>query len=106
MPQEVLNMQGRQKGYRVMAVVGAALGLLAWAKALLLCMAALVLLPLGLVLGIGERNRYATGSQRVINIALHLLPGGVAAALGLVALLAGGLLLWSARAAWRRAERS
>jgi hypothetical protein len=102
----VLNMQGRQKGYRVMAVAGALLGLLAWAKALLLGIGALVLLPLGLVLGIGERNWYPSWPESLVGLLMHLLPGAVAAVLSLVALLGGGLLLWAARAAWRRAERA
>jgi len=99
-------MQGRQKEYRVMAVLGVLLGLLAWAKALLLCIVALVLLPLGLVLGIGERNWYPTWPQSLVGPLMHLLPGAVAAVLSFVALLGGGLLLWGARAAWRRAERA
>lgn len=99
-------MQGRQKAYRVMTAGGALLGLLAWAKALLLGIVALTLLPLGLVLGIGERNWYPTCPERLVGLLMHLLPAAVAAVLSLVALLGGGLLLWGARIAWRRAERA
>ena len=97
-------MKGKQIVYRVLGTLVGITGLVSTGLALLMTLGAALVGPLGLAFGIGELSWYDTWRTGLINLIMHLLPGIVAAVLGLMFGGIGALLLWGATAAWRRAR--
>jgi len=88
--------------YHIIGALSAFLGLASLGIALVFAFGAAFVGVLGFLFGLGEASLYGTWGRRLINLAMHVLPGATAALFAWVSFALGALLFWGAWVTWRR----